>query len=75
MSAEVAGLLIAVAVVTGLVRGAVRRPGRISAAEGLLYVVLLIVALWLLMGILTSANRTKDPSGDDYGVLAGHLLG
>ena len=74
MLAEVAWLLITVAVVTGILRGAARRPGRISAAEGMLYVVLLIVAIWLLMGIITSANRTNDPSEDDYGVLTRYLL-
>ena len=75
MVAEVAGLLITVAVVTGILRGAARGAGRISAAEGMLYMVLLVVVLWLLMGIITSANRTNQPSEDDYGVLTEYVLG
>jgi hypothetical protein len=74
MLAEVAGLLITVAVGTGVLRGAARGGGRVSAAEAVVYVVLLVLVMWLLMGIITSANRTNDPSEDDYGVRTGYLL-
>jgi hypothetical protein len=66
MLAEVAGLLLAAAVVTGMLHGVVRGSRRLSVAEGMVYVVLLIVAIWLLMGIIRSANRTNEPSEDEY---------
>jgi hypothetical protein len=74
MLAEFAGLLIAAAVVTGILRGAARGAGRISAAEGLLYLVLLGAALWLLVGISTGAERRTDPGPDDCGLRSAYLL-